>query len=95
MWAPNGHRGTRREGRANSRAIGSGAYALLVRTTDSSGRTTMEKRRLGRTGHMSSVVAFGAAGIGRVDQETADKAIQTCARLRRQPHRRGARLRRG
>jgi len=37
----------------------------------------MEKRRLGRTGHMSSVVAFGAAGIGRVDQETADKAIQT------------------
>ena len=38
----------------------------------------MEKRRLGRTGHMSSVVAFGAAGIGRVDQETADTAIQTC-----------------
>ena len=37
----------------------------------------MEKRRLGRTGHMSSVVAFGAAGIGRVDQETADTAIQT------------------
>lgn len=38
----------------------------------------MEKRRLGRTGHMSSVVAFGAAGIGRVDQETADQAIQAC-----------------
>lgn len=37
----------------------------------------MEKRRLGRTGHMSSVVAFGAAGIGRVDQATADKALQT------------------
>jgi aryl-alcohol dehydrogenase-like predicted oxidoreductase len=37
----------------------------------------MEKRRLGRTGHMSSVVAFGAAGIGRVDQATADTAIQT------------------
>lgn len=37
----------------------------------------MEQRRLGRTGHMSSVVAFGAAGIGKVDQETADKAIQT------------------
>ena len=37
----------------------------------------MEQRRLGRTGHTSSVVAFGAAGIGRVDQETADKAIQT------------------
>src|SRR3954469_5214786 len=41
------------------------------------GGPVMEKRRLGRTGHMSSVVAFGAAGIGRVDQETADKAIQT------------------
>jgi aryl-alcohol dehydrogenase-like predicted oxidoreductase len=26
---------------------------------------------------MSSVVAFGAAGIGRVDQATADKALQT------------------
>ena len=37
----------------------------------------MEQRRLGRTGQMSTVVAFGAAGIGRVDQETADKAIQT------------------
>ncbi len=37
----------------------------------------MEKRRLGRTGQMSSVVAFGSAGIGRVDQDTADKAIQT------------------
>ena len=37
----------------------------------------MEQRRLGRTGHMSSVVAFGAAGIGRVDQATADTAIQT------------------
>ncbi|MCC6175235.1 MAG: aldo/keto reductase [Chloroflexi bacterium] len=37
----------------------------------------MEKRRLGRTGHESSVVAFGAAGIGRVDQPTADIAIQT------------------
>jgi len=38
----------------------------------------MEKRRLGRTGHMSSVVAFGTAGIGRVDQETADTAMQAC-----------------
>jgi aryl-alcohol dehydrogenase-like predicted oxidoreductase len=26
---------------------------------------------------MSTVVAFGSAGIGRVDQDTADKAIQT------------------
>jgi aryl-alcohol dehydrogenase-like predicted oxidoreductase len=36
----------------------------------------MEQRRLGRTGHSSSVVAFGTAGIGGVDQETADLAIQ-------------------
>jgi len=37
----------------------------------------MERRRLGRTGHMSSVVTFGAAGIGRVDQDVADRAVQT------------------
>lgn len=37
----------------------------------------MEKRRLGRTGHMSTVVAFGAAGIGTVTQEVADKAVET------------------
>jgi len=36
----------------------------------------MEQRRLGRTGHLSSVVTFGTAGIGKVDQETADRAIQ-------------------
>jgi len=37
----------------------------------------MERRRLGRTGHLSTVVTFGAAGIGRVDQATADRAIET------------------
>jgi aryl-alcohol dehydrogenase-like predicted oxidoreductase len=37
----------------------------------------MEKRRLGRTGHMSTVVTFGAAGIGRVTQDVADRAIET------------------
>jgi aryl-alcohol dehydrogenase-like predicted oxidoreductase len=36
----------------------------------------METRRLGRTGHMSSVVTFGAAGIGRVAQDVADRAIE-------------------
>ena len=36
----------------------------------------MEKRRLGRTGHESTVVAFGAAGIGRVSQEVADRAVE-------------------
>ncbi len=35
----------------------------------------LQQRTLGRTGHRSSVVAFGSAGIGRVDQEIADKAI--------------------
>lgn len=37
----------------------------------------MERRQLGRTGHQSTVVAFGTAGIGRVDQATADQAIGT------------------
>jgi len=36
----------------------------------------MERRRLGRTGHQSSVVALGTAAIGKVDQATADRAIQ-------------------
>ena len=36
----------------------------------------MERRRLGRTGQISSVVALGCAGIGKVDQETADRAIE-------------------
>ena len=36
----------------------------------------MERRRLGRTGHLSSVVTFGAAGIGGVEQPVADLAIQ-------------------
>ena len=37
----------------------------------------MERRRLGRTGHQSSVVALGTAAVGKVDQATADRAIQT------------------
>ncbi len=37
----------------------------------------MERRRLGRTGHRSSVVALGTAAIGKVDQATADRAIRT------------------
>ena len=36
----------------------------------------MEKRMLGRTGHNSTVVAFGTAAIGRVSQEVADVAVQ-------------------
>ena len=36
----------------------------------------MEKRRLGRTGHMSTVVTFGAVAVGRIDQAQADAAIK-------------------
>ena len=36
----------------------------------------MEKRLLGRTGHLSTVVTLGAAGIGKVDQDSADRAIE-------------------
>jgi aryl-alcohol dehydrogenase-like predicted oxidoreductase len=36
----------------------------------------MEKRRLGRTGHESTVVTFGTAGIGRVSQAVADTAVE-------------------
>lgn len=35
-----------------------------------------EKRRLGRIGHMSTVVIYGAASLGNVTQEEADKSIQ-------------------
>ncbi len=36
----------------------------------------MEKRTLGRTGHLSAVVTFGTAGIGRVTQAQADTAVE-------------------
>lgn len=35
----------------------------------------MEKRRLGRLGHMSSVLIFGGAGLSEVREEDADLAI--------------------
>ena len=35
----------------------------------------MQKRRLGRTGHMSSVLTFGGAAVGNVTQDEADRAI--------------------
>ena len=38
----------------------------------------MEKRRLGRTGHKSTVVTFGSYSIGKLNQEIADKAIDMC-----------------
>ncbi len=36
----------------------------------------MQKRRLGRTDHQSTVVTFGAYAIGYVDQDEADRAMQ-------------------
>ena len=36
----------------------------------------MEKRRLGRTGHHSTVVTFGGASIKNVGQEVADEAVE-------------------
>lgn len=35
----------------------------------------MEYRRFGRTNHQSSVLIFGAAGLGQVTQEVADESI--------------------
>ena len=36
----------------------------------------MERRRLGRLGHDSSVLIYGAAALGEVDQDIADASIQ-------------------
>jgi len=36
----------------------------------------MEHRRLGRLGHESSVLVYGAAALSEVDQDTADRSIQ-------------------
>jgi aryl-alcohol dehydrogenase-like predicted oxidoreductase len=36
----------------------------------------METRRLGRLGHMSSVIIYGGAALGRVSQDEADASIQ-------------------
>lgn len=35
----------------------------------------MEKRRLGRTGHMSTVVIFGGVALAKVEQETANETM--------------------
>ena len=36
----------------------------------------MEQRRLGRLGHDSSVLIYGAAALAEVDQDTADRSVQ-------------------
>jgi aryl-alcohol dehydrogenase-like predicted oxidoreductase len=38
--------------------------------------SAVQQRRLGRTGHHSSVLIYGAAGLAEVDQDTADASIQ-------------------
>jgi len=35
----------------------------------------LARRRLGRTGHESSIVTFGAFAVGQIDQERADRVI--------------------
>jgi len=37
----------------------------------------MEKRRFGRTGHMSTLAIFGAAAIWEIEQKDADKVMET------------------
>jgi aryl-alcohol dehydrogenase-like predicted oxidoreductase len=36
----------------------------------------MQQRRLGRLGHMSSVLIYGAAALAAVDQDVADRSVQ-------------------
>jgi aryl-alcohol dehydrogenase-like predicted oxidoreductase len=36
----------------------------------------METRRFGRTGHMSSVIIFGAFAVGQLEQDEADRTMQ-------------------
>src|SRR5258706_12438009 len=37
---------------------------------------TMEKRKFGRTGHMSTVAIFGGAAFWQIEQEDADKVME-------------------
>ena len=36
----------------------------------------MEKRRFGRSGHMSSVAIFGAAAFWEISQQEADRVME-------------------
>ena len=36
----------------------------------------MQQRRLGRLGHMSSVLIYGAAALSAVDQHVANQSVQ-------------------
>jgi aryl-alcohol dehydrogenase-like predicted oxidoreductase len=43
---------------------------------DEQGVGAVQQRRLGRLGHQSSVLIYGAAALGEVDQDTADASVQ-------------------
>ncbi len=60
----------RRAGAAAA-ALGLGAAAY----GDSSGKTPMQYRPLGRTGQRSSIIAFGGVMLAGVSQEEADRAV--------------------
>ena len=40
------------------------------------GASIVQQRRLGRLGHMSSVLIYGAAALAAVDQDVADQSVQ-------------------
>jgi len=52
------------------------ARRIGCKTASTVGGYRMEHRRLGRLGHDSSVLVYGAAALSAVDQDTADASIQ-------------------
>jgi predicted aldo/keto reductase-like oxidoreductase len=52
------------------------AHKLVTGSPIEQGVDAMQQRRLGRLGHQSSVLIYGAAALAEVDQDTADVSIQ-------------------
>jgi predicted aldo/keto reductase-like oxidoreductase len=52
------------------------AWQTVENTSTVTGGRFMHYRRLGRLGHQSSVLVYGAAALGGVDQDTADRSVQ-------------------
>jgi aryl-alcohol dehydrogenase-like predicted oxidoreductase len=48
----------------------------MVAAREPEGSVIMQQRRLGRLGHTSSVLIYGAAALGEADQDTADRSVQ-------------------
>jgi aryl-alcohol dehydrogenase-like predicted oxidoreductase len=62
---------------ASLTAAGCGVAAVgLPRVHNGPRVVAMEKRRLGRLGHQSSVLVYGAAALSDVSQDVADQSIQ-------------------